>query len=226
MSYLLDNQDLDTISILVEAVQRNSTELVQFLLEAGTAVDALSIVSGSEVSKYYDYDYETSLQVACRHGFKDIVTLLRSYGADPRLHYLGENLPFFLAMESSRTDIVELLLKVGASANEMHIDNEYPIHLAIEKYDIAMIRLFLKYGGRVNEINRAGDIALHLAVTKLPVYWKREKFNGEAARLLEAGAEVDCLNYDGFALFCDTVEWFDGCGVVVGGVWRKDIFKR
>lgn len=65
----------------------------------------------------YDPDGNTTLHVAAKQGFLEIVQLLWKYGADLDARNRLNQTPLHLATANDHSDVVELLIEYGADIN-------------------------------------------------------------------------------------------------------------
>ena len=131
---------------LTIACENNNVHIVEFLLKNG----ALDLRSKKE----------TSLIIAIKKGYTDVIKLLVKYRKDMiNKSYMGET-PLMIACEWADVDIVELLLRNGAMINEINIIEETVLHYALQnkKYAKEIIISLLDNGVDIAPIQKNNKI--------------------------------------------------------------------
>ena len=105
----------------------------------------------------------TPLNVACCRGYKPIVELLLTHGADPnKTNAIGAP-PLFIACLNDHKSIVELLLACGADVNKADKDGCTPLFMACANNHKAIVELLLAYGADANKTDKDGWTPLNVA---------------------------------------------------------------
>ena len=166
------------IKALITAAERNDTDALQLLLDAGADVDAP------------DEDGFTALVLASQQGHDTCVKLLLDAGADAKAESTSGFTSLMAASSAGNAACVKLLLDAGADANAQAGGEDTALKNASWAGDAACVKLLLDAGADVNAKDKAGFTALknasragHAACVKL---------------LLDAGADVNAKDNDGF----------------------------
>lgn len=98
-----------------------------------------------------------------------------------------------IAAREGAINLARLLIKNGTDINSRDIDSRTPLHIAAQYAESRMIRLLLVHCANVEAVDELGRTPLHAAC------------DGEAAQecvaiLLDAGANVDARDEDGFTV--------------------------
>ena len=218
-------------SILHEAVRAGDPEMVELLLRNGANVNAgtrsfsplhlavarddpghqeavkILLSHGADVNAKTEYGY-TPLDIAIRHGYKNLWTLLLPRSGDLDIHeasavgdvarvraLLDENIklvdcgkrsawetPLRWAVRNNQKEVVELLLNRGASADGSEATGT-PLMEAAENGYWDIVRLLLDRGANINADDGSGYTTLHKAV-------RRGRYD-VVALLLERGANAN-----------------------------------
>jgi len=160
--------------------------------DTGLALLALkkSLLSKSaSVNAWIDDDWRTPLHVATRKGFKEIVHILLSNGADANASAKNGETPLSLAISEGFTEIAGLLLDQGADVHARDEFENTPLHHAVRAFveeNIALVGLLVGKGADLNAVNTSGETPLYLAAE----YGR----NDSALFLVEKGADVHIEN--------------------------------
>lgn len=100
---------------------------------------------------------DTLLHIAVREGYKDIVKMLLSNGADPNAKNDYWNTPLLLACQSTKADadIVSMLLEASGNTDVKNRDGNTCLLLACKSYSIDKVKLLLSKS--TNQINTDND---------------------------------------------------------------------
>lgn len=110
-----------------------------------------------------------------------------------------------LAIEDHSVSAVQYLLENGATPNIVDSDGWSPLYNAYD--DSTITALLLEHGADVNQRNRFGRTALMGSICR--VLWS-EKIETVVMQLLQAGADVNCIDDEGKSLlhhYAATYHW-------------------
>ncbi|KAH9890860.1 ankyrin repeat-containing domain protein [Xylariomycetidae sp. FL2044] len=118
--------------------------------------------SSTEVT---DGSSRTSLPLAVKQGFEEIVTSLLIHGANTEALDLEQRTPLLLAVQNGLTEIdftkiVGILLEHGAITLVRTKDNRTPLLLAIERESNAMVEALLNHAPEISHLE-SGDSEGH-----------------------------------------------------------------
>ncbi|MBU4201439.1 MAG: ankyrin repeat domain-containing protein [Verrucomicrobia bacterium] len=140
------------------AVLGNQTNMVNFLLSRGAAVNAA------------DRYGMTPLHKAAAFGRRDIAELLATHGANQRAFGIKYGVirvaPIHLAAESGFPDLVKLFLDQGVDINirTQGTNQVTPLHMAAAKGRAEVVEILLKAGADVNARDVKNETPLHWAI--------------------------------------------------------------
>ncbi len=110
------------------------------------------------------------LVLASHYGFREIVDLLLTHGADvncmshSRLPFFPSNTPLHAAIEGKNDPVVILkLLNAGARMDILDSNGCLPLHVAALKDRPEVIGLLLEHGASPDATTANGETALHIA---------------------------------------------------------------
>ncbi|KAI2622777.1 ankyrin repeat-containing domain protein [Hypomontagnella submonticulosa] len=140
--------------ILNQAILRHDSESVRILLLFGADANAA------------DSRNMTPLYLAVEESFRDAVTMLLKYGADPNLVAGPEQeSPFAMSVIEDKFDLARLLLTYGGDVNHVMANGDTALLAAIiKKRTKRMIDMLLEYGSDANIKNREGHTPLFEAI--------------------------------------------------------------
>ena len=142
--------------LLIAAVQRGDTGLVQYLIE-----------KGADITRYAnneDGEGEPALYLAAQDGHVDIVRMLLDAGAEP--DSCGDHgvTPLHTAAMQRHIEVVQLLLNRGADVNRAKKVGGYtPLHGAAIGGHKDIVKLLLKHGADHRMTNHYGWTPLMIA---------------------------------------------------------------
>jgi len=123
---------------------------VRLLLEAGANVNVAS------------NEGRTGLFVAAMSdNSADVVRLLLSKGADPRVVDRGKMTPLHAATVGGDTDTVRLLVDAGLDVNAVDVGGYTPLMNAAQNGNVAAVRLLLSRGASVYAVSGNADVQTH-----------------------------------------------------------------
>jgi ankyrin repeat protein len=142
------------------AMSRGRTEIVELLISKGADISPLHfaiymkdeakarslIEGGANVNKRTPYG-TPPLQRAVDCGFRDIVDLLITKGADVNAKDNGDWTPLHSAVYGHK-DIVELLISKGANVNAKDGNRRTPLYYAKEQRHTEIVELLKKHGAK------------------------------------------------------------------------------
>jgi ankyrin repeat protein len=128
------------------AAEKGSKEMVAFLVESGSDVNARDRLLG------------TPLYFAVQAGRKGIVDLLLNKGADPNIAGPKDGLtPLHCAAQlKGGKGIVELLIAKGANVNAPSLVGITPLHMAVGWRNKDIVEVLLAHGADVNAKDQYG----------------------------------------------------------------------
>ena len=188
------------LSRLHLAAEAGNEQIVQFLLEKGTDINArdgsqntplhraasygheqvaqLLLSTGADIEAR-DEDQRTPLHHAAENGHEQVAELLLEKGADIEARDWRQDTPLHEAAESGHERVAELLLEKGADINARYGGQTTPLQEAIMRGHKKIVQLMLEKGVDIE----ARDGGLHLAAEG-----GHEKI---VALLLEKGADTE-----------------------------------
>ncbi|KAI1478465.1 ankyrin repeat-containing domain protein [Daldinia eschscholtzii] len=140
--------------ILNQAIMRHDAEIVRILLLFGADPNAP------------DNRNITPLLLAVEESFRDAVTMLLKYGADPNLAAGPQSeTPFAISVVEDKPDLVRILLTYGGDVNHVMTNGDTTLLAAIiKKRTKRVIDMLLDYGSDANAKNREGHSPLFEAI--------------------------------------------------------------
>ena len=155
------------------------------------------LLNGADVN-FKDEDGNTSLIIASRYGFSEIIKVLILNNADINLRNNNGNSSLNIASLYCHYDIVKVLLLNGADVNIKNNDGYTSLmSLIITSYkDISeIVKVLLFYNADVNIINKYGNTSLILS---------SQYGNLEAVKILAPIANIYHVNNLGYSAFTIT----------------------
>ncbi len=134
--------------ILIEAAERNQTEVVAFLLDHGAKIDGVDVPTNL-----------TALLGASLRGANDTVKLLLDRGADPHVGTPIYGSAIYAATFGGHRETVHLLLSRNLNIDLQRgraSDRATPLHMAYWHNDAAMIQLLLAAGASPKALTTDG----------------------------------------------------------------------
>ena len=187
------------------AIETESMELVQLLLEAGasphTQIHEVTWSLGDPSKRepmpagVFPLCMRPVLAVAASKGSVDIIHLLLRHGAKADAYVGAGDTALMEAVDSVNVQCLKALLDAGALANPYDPAGRpmTPLHVAVQKdgpEGLELVRILLDHGADVRRVGSLGSTSLHVAVYNA---------NAEAlALLLNAGAEPSPTDDDGY----------------------------
>lgn len=142
-------QDRRGWSPFILAIECNSQEVCQLLIEKGADVNLLS---------YYHW---SPLMYAIKQNNIPIFKLLLENGADVNEYNNEGKTPLLMAVERKQRDIVKLLLDNGADTYAMDAKGKTVLDLASKNNDKGMLGLLIQNGVNPNMVNKGGYTCFH-----------------------------------------------------------------
>ena len=155
------------------------------------------------------------LQIACRSGTPEVVPVLLEAGADVDFGEgkgtgLELDTPLGRAVYRRHVPIISMLLKRGANTNACNaagftvlhmiaMDHGIPsTHFNVRERTEEALRILLEHGADSNAIDDGGRTVFHyLAKFRISSSVDAMHVRNLASQFLNAGADIDALNYDG-----------------------------
>ncbi|GHS93191.1 hypothetical protein AGMMS49949_06200 [Alphaproteobacteria bacterium] len=152
-----DNSDQTPLFI---AVSKKETEIIKLLLDTkGIAVNA----KNQEAER-------TSLHVAARDGFYDIVKLLVEKEADVQAGDKHRSTPLHYAASNGKIDVVEFLVESGAKVDAKSIYADTPLHNASEHGHYEIVKFLIEKEADVNAKDRSSNVMVARG-GRTPLHW-------------------------------------------------------
>ena len=172
---------------LHEAVRRNSSELVKFLLSTDeakihstcdrwqdvqpqTETNRSLVLSFKESSEYHGdvcHCGYTPLHLAARYGYWKIAITLLENKAGVGTKDCSGGTPLHVAACHNHWDIIYVLLKYGADIGSRSFNGSTPIHSAAACGAIRAIDHLIYHGANINEIDDSGLTPLHYSIRNI-----------------------------------------------------------
>lgn len=166
-------------TVLIEAVNGGSIEVVELLLDSGADINLLN--------RYHD----TSLNAAAIKGDLDVFNYLILKGASFKNSDRQEKKILHNAASGGNLDIVKYLIKQGLSVDTIDGNNSTPLMHSAAHGKLDVTRFLLAEGADVNHVDSFSSSVLSKAIIK-----KKNTDKELLVLLLENGADVDkMLNY-------------------------------
>ena len=134
--------------MLLNAVQLNRTDILQFLLKNGNKIS-----------------YE-ALSSAVSLGYLDAVKLMVAYGADVNQRDTDGDLPIISIAAMSSAHITKYLIKSGADVNSKSEDGTTALMFAVMRDRVPCVQLLLEAGADLSSTNSEGNSVFDIAETK------------------------------------------------------------
>uniref|UniRef100_A0AAR5QKC8 Uncharacterized protein n=1 Tax=Dendroctonus ponderosae TaxID=77166 RepID=A0AAR5QKC8_DENPD len=163
-------------TLLHLAVQARNTELVNFYLEYGLSANDKTLRG------------DTPLTYAVQSGFVEIMDLLLEYGADYKTtNPFNKNL-VHLALAKNQREACRRLVTLDINLNQLDRNGISPLHSAAGRNYCDIIKILIENNANIDI--RKNATPLHMAAD-------REECGDAVAVLLEQGAAVDVVTYNG-----------------------------
>ncbi|MEZ5040432.1 MAG: ankyrin repeat domain-containing protein [Saprospiraceae bacterium] len=211
----IENSDLD---LLLEAIEDDKLDLVKFMIEKGTDVNAqnnegwtplmqaveggnmtiinLLLEKGADINQQ-DKEGHTALFVAAEEGDMEITKMLIQKGAKVDIK-TGEGWNAFMeAVDEGQMEMAELLINKGADVNAYYGDDT-PLMEAINEGHIDMVKLLLQKGADPNKKDQEGYTPLMEAAN--------EGYIEMVKLLLDKGADVNAQSENGNTALMEAVD--------------------
>ncbi|XP_048522709.1 putative ankyrin repeat protein RF_0381 isoform X1 [Dendroctonus ponderosae] len=163
-------------TLLHLAVQARNSELVNFYLEYGLSANDKTLRG------------DTPLTYAVQSGFVEIMDLLLEYGADYKTtNPFNKNL-VHLALAKNQREACRRLVTLDINLNQLDRNGISPLHSAAGRNYCDIIKILIENNANIDI--RKNATPLHMAAD-------REECGDAVAVLLEQGAAVDVVTYNG-----------------------------
>jgi ankyrin repeat protein len=213
----VNSKDLEGLTLLHKAAQKNEKDIVELLIAKGADVNArdnagttplgialrssnmevasLFIARGARFSNQEriakDNQGTTLLHRAVQNKSKKLAELLIAQGADVKARDNNGSTPLHLAVPSNNKELAELLIAKRADVNARNNDGNTPLQLAFRGNHEVVLLIAKRVD--VNARDNQGNTPLHMALVH------NNKMARQVAKLLIAkGADVNARNNHGF----------------------------
>uniref|UniRef100_A0A669BQ67 Euchromatic histone-lysine N-methyltransferase 2 n=1 Tax=Oreochromis niloticus TaxID=8128 RepID=A0A669BQ67_ORENI len=189
---IIDAQDKDLRTPLLEAIINNHVEVARYLVQNGACVyhieedgytglhhaaklGNLEIVNMLLETGQVDVNAQdsggwTPIIWAAEHKHVDVIKALLNRGADVTINDKELNVCLHWAAYAGNVDIAELVLNAGCSLSSVNVHGDTPLHIAAREGYLECVTLFLSRGADIDIMNREGDTPLTLARADTPVW--------------------------------------------------------
>ncbi|TRX61872.1 hypothetical protein FNH22_03605 [Fulvivirga sp. M361] len=175
-------------NLLHHASQKGHSDLIEFLIEKGIAINSLDnkgrtplylaccdykfdsvktlVSKGAEINISGEYN---PLDMASSNSYygTEIVELLLENNANVNLTCRGTGVtPLMGALHQKKPDALKLLLNAGANTNHIDANGNSPLGRVSEHDFPEHVNLLLDFKAKINYQNRKGNSALHLATKR------------------------------------------------------------
>ncbi|XP_022789123.1 ankyrin-1-like [Stylophora pistillata] len=170
-----------------EAVRRNNTGLVEFLLskdeakihatcdrwqdiELQTETSSSLVLSYEESKEYYEdvcHCGYSPLHLAARYGYLDVTFTLLKKKAGLGVKDCSGTTPLHVAACHDHWNIIYILWKLGADITSRSFNGSTPIHSAAACGAVQAIDHLIYHGANINEIDDSGLTPLHYAIKNI-----------------------------------------------------------
>jgi len=110
-----------------------------------------------------DTEGRTALHVAAWQGYREMVEVLLSRGADPNAMDAERRTPVQSAAWMDRADVVRVLVERGAKVDHICAQGATALSIAAQEGHDAVVRVLLDHGADVNHLDVTGRTPLHVA---------------------------------------------------------------
>lgn len=195
--------DIDGVTALQIASERNYKAIARFLIDKGAKVDlccaagigdvqmARNLVSkGADVNAVGKYGH-TPLHRAAKNGHTNVVAYLLSNGAktDAKTSDIGQT-PLHYASDNGHIDVARLLISSKALIDAKDVSGRTPLFYAVTDHKKEMIKFLSAKGADINVQDGHGMTLLHWVAYKEPVDIVKE--------ILICSANVDAKDMYGY----------------------------
>uniref|UniRef100_A0A1X7T6G7 Uncharacterized protein n=1 Tax=Amphimedon queenslandica TaxID=400682 RepID=A0A1X7T6G7_AMPQE len=148
----------EIVKLLSKEADQNTSVHNKELYEAAERGDATGVQSALSQGANVNYENPeeggaTSLHVAARGGYHDVVQILLSAGAKIRLRDTRGDTALIEAARGGNCDVVELLLKKGADPSHLNYHGNTALIAAAERGHYDTVQLLLKNGANQSTRN-------------------------------------------------------------------------
>ena len=185
--WVLACRDYSGRTPLHEAVRKNNTELVKFLLskdetkihstcdrwqdiQPHTETGRSLVLSYKESSEYHGdvcHCGYTPLHLAARYGYRKVALTLLENKAGVGVKDCSGATPLHVAACHNHQNIIYILLKLGTDINSRSFNGSTPIHSAAACGAIEAISQLIYHGANINQIDDSGLTPLHYTIRNI-----------------------------------------------------------
>lgn len=151
VSINLQEDTIYKVTPLHEAALHGKTEMIEYLLMHGAAIDSR------------DAFQFTPLHKACQVGWLDSVNILVGHNADINAQSDRGITPLFEAARRGHAEIVLFLIENGANVNLRNNMGQTPIFIAVRYNYPEIVSILLKNGAKVDLIDNNGNTPVKIA---------------------------------------------------------------
>lgn len=152
-------------SLIQEAIEKQKTEALQALLEAGIDPYQDLVKDTGPMALAIRYNSLNSLKILLKYKniVKNINTELREENNQPLLHF---------AISKGNNEAVSALIDAGFNINKRDAKGQTPLHYAISQGNHEIVEKLIENGADVNKnYDLKGDTPLHVAIRR-GISWK------------------------------------------------------
>lgn len=167
-------------NLLVHAVENNSVEALEHLVELGinkypqlengytlmhyaTSIGRSEIINklvdiGLEIDQTEESNGSTCLHLAVKNGFNDCLWVLLNRQANTKIPDNNGNLPIHIAINKADISALKNLLSFGADLSIGNENKQLPLHIAIEEQNEELLNFLLTFTSKLENEDSDVDV--------------------------------------------------------------------